>query len=487
MTHPFDDANMRELTAITGFTRLPEYVAQYQAPKVASMHDGDYADDSARRYPLDSKAATWLSAAYFSLRKAAGAPEAFRGEHTYVMANIKRAAAAYGIEADVSTAITAISEGVDKQKTAAQIPDDAFGLVTQDAAGTPVRRFPMLDAEGVRKAASVYEARRGSVPWGQRTVLAGNVLRKAAQFGVPNEEIPDLVWSDARKGVSTPTMVADELAKRAVLLADTDSDMAETLSKIALVVLDTPAVEYGEDQAAKLAELLERVDTSCNLTARYADVLSPPSVVAFAIPLYKAAAMCADEVTVNGKRMKIAALALVPPAVYHAALGDTASQAVGDAVDATKLAGMLRGLSPEQQAALDCELRATLEKEAQLGTGFAGLIGVIDGASRPAPDSGRFGTALAQGLGAELGASGGLIAGGAGGTAVGGAVGGAAGASASALAALLLRRKLNAKALLEAARNGMNYGAVGGLGVGSAVGAIGGGIAGGQHGREKWA
>ena len=54
---------------------VPDYVLDYQLPEekeAESLPDKLFADSHRRLFPIDSPAATWLSAAYFSKHAAAG-------------------------------------------------------------------------------------------------------------------------------------------------------------------------------------------------------------------------------------------------------------------------------------------------------------------------------------------------------------------------------------------------------------------------------
>jgi hypothetical protein len=56
-----------KIAAIVGEQQIPDYVRQYTPPdaeSASSMSDDDFADPGKRAFPVDSKAATWLSAAY---------------------------------------------------------------------------------------------------------------------------------------------------------------------------------------------------------------------------------------------------------------------------------------------------------------------------------------------------------------------------------------------------------------------------------------
>ena len=117
------DNSRATLFKIAESFEMPDYVLQSQTEEFAedakeaadkSLPDTLFADSVHRAYPVDSKANTWLSAAYFA-KTAADDPW---GEtaRAYTRDNLIRAAEMYGIADDVNKVLSAEKKAAAESK-----------------------------------------------------------------------------------------------------------------------------------------------------------------------------------------------------------------------------------------------------------------------------------------------------------------------------------------------------------------------------------
>lgn len=268
-----------------------------------------FADQAHGELPCNGRAETWVSARYFSKH---AADAAYAGIAADVEYNLRKAAAAYGIVDDVERVMTHHEE----VKAAS---DDDYGYVRPG-----VRKYPMFDGHGVKLASEYFEENKFKYPFAMRREIAGNILRKAAEYGV---QVPDGIRKTAGHGLARPDDVVNELTIRAELCRDPDTALA--LAKMAEHVAER-GVESLDGTTGKIAELVEDTDVIEGWRGRYGRDMTAPEDFLFSMDVKQAEAVLDDVVEVGGEALSLSKLAELPPDTFDNVLGEGFSAAVSE-------------------------------------------------------------------------------------------------------------------------------------------------------------
>ena len=351
----FDNINSRahllNLSEIPGI-EIPEYVANYSplTKEAASKLDENFfGDPDCREYPIDSKAATWLSAGLFSMQKHAGDLPYAETISEWVWSNISKAASIFDIADEVRELRTVVGT-VEKQ---AVDPDSHYGWIAKDAAGNTVeRRYPMFDALGVHKAAVYFDANRGGYAQTMRRRVSNRILEKAATFGIDSAELPVSVLKEAGHGIPSRTVIMREIIERAQLAKDAEA--AALLANVGAVVGASDESELWEN-LDKIAGIVEEFDTINGLANRCGVENTFPSDFLYSVD-EKTARETLDNTLILGNIAfdKQALFALDPSEAFEPVLGPNFTEREESA---EKLANKLASLSKSSTLALIDHLR----------------------------------------------------------------------------------------------------------------------------------
>lgn len=290
------DRNGAELVKLAADHELPAYVkaADYAALRDAAdtLPDRVFADPVGRRYPCDSPAATWLSAAYYYTKKAGVHPKA----RPLVEQRLDAYARHWGVTADVA-AVRDKAAALDAAEDAPP-PDEDFALVVKAAGGgTAARSLPLTTAVEVKEAAEALLGRRDELRYAVRREAATRILEKAAALGAGlGARADEALERTAGRGVAEPAKVVDFLRKRAA--ASPDPVVRERYTGLASAVARSRNF-CNPDNLAKLAEVVDQADRCEGLHRGYGDSLRRPEDVLFETPFTKAASELAGRVALT--------------------------------------------------------------------------------------------------------------------------------------------------------------------------------------------
>lgn len=344
-------------------TFVPSYVQEYTLPDkeaASKIPDTLFADPARRLFPIDSKEAVWLSAAYFA--KNSESLPYDEVEREYVHECIKAAAAVYGNESDVGKIMKVVTDKpVEKQ---AEDNNDNYGWVMRSEDGTVLaRKYPMFDKTGVCKAAQYFDEFRQNYPIGIRRTISRNIMRKAAEFGIKTAELKPSVLREAGYGIPRKDVLMEEIYERAHLAKDAES--AVLLANVNELIAGMDDTTIGEN-LDKIAEVIDAFDNAAGLQKLYNVKILMPSDFLFDVDLNKAAEAVEDTVILNRYCFSLNKLAELEPSVFESVLGEDFAKSIcktanGKAViDAEKLADNLHSLPKPDKAALERHLAATL-------------------------------------------------------------------------------------------------------------------------------
>ena len=328
--------------------QIPEFVMNATLPEkeaVDQLPNSAFADDNSRVFPIDSPAATWLSAAYFAKNAAAAGYSV--GMCQYIEGRLMKAAQAFGIGDSVTAIVSAIKQPPE-EKQAADVAEN-YGWVS----GTG-RKYPMFDATGVKRAASYFMENRFNYPPVMRKTIAGNIMRKAAEYGVV---VDDTVRKEAGQGLPRRDTLMQELLDRARLAKSAEASVAignlvESLATVGPDELMT--------QLDKIAEVIDMLDQSEGFDKQYGKRMLSPAEFIYDIDPKVAEAMLEDAVELDQHVFSLKKLAGLSPDVFGAVLGDEFVSRVKQAdgkIDVEKLGDELFSLPRPDRTALEQHLQ----------------------------------------------------------------------------------------------------------------------------------
>lgn len=272
-----------KIATLIGIENVPSYVRQYTLPdeKTAStLSDSLFADPVNRLYPISDKAGTWLSATYYAFDASAHDVKVASA----VWQGINDAAAAYGIVEDIVKVRKDLAEAFTTKQASAE--DNNYGWLERDGTGKVIeRRYPMFDITGVKKAAEYFDENRRHYGLGMCRTVAGNILRKAAEYGVDTATLPASIEREAGLGLPRRTVIMRELNERAELSKDAENG--------ALLANVTRLVGASDDEelhanVEKIAEVLEQFDKLEGLTKHYGKGITYPTDFLYGVSLKEA-------------------------------------------------------------------------------------------------------------------------------------------------------------------------------------------------------
>ena len=327
-------------------TLIPDYVLTSEWPtKEAAdgLPDRLFADEILRLYPLDTQAATWLSAAYFA--KNAGARD--KDINAAIERRILKAADVFGITKDVQAIMQAIRAPVAEKQAADD--DSNYGFVAQ---GT--RIYPMFDARGVTKASEYFTVNRFHYPSEMRKTLACNIMRKAAEHKV---EVSDVVRREAGHGYPRRDTLMAEMLARAELCKDAEVAMA--VANINEMIATADAQELQE-VLEKVAAVIDEMDRLEGLDRHYGKRVLAPADFLYDLDPKEAEALALDSIELGQHIFSLQKLAELPKSVFANVLGEDFVNRVKTAegtIDLTKFENELSSMPRPDKAALDSYLQ----------------------------------------------------------------------------------------------------------------------------------
>lgn len=313
------DSTRAVLCSICG-RGAPEYVMKAGAlTKEAAdgLPDSLFADQFNRRYPIGTKADTWLSAAY--LAKTADADGYLPEVREAVFANIRRAADAYGNRDDVEDAISRFSPEPSAEKRA---EDDSSNY------GWPERRrYPMFDAEGAKRASSYFADNAYNYPPEVRHGIARRIFAKCAEYGVePSRE----VRVESGNGLNKVDYVVAATLDRARRIGETRPDIGASVLKMAEAFSRVPGRRLHE-ASVKFASYMEQLDMATGLHKSYGVKVESPASIFFGMSVKEASDEMSDTVLLGGDAFSVRRLAELPLEVFTGALGEDFGERVKSA------------------------------------------------------------------------------------------------------------------------------------------------------------
>lgn len=363
------DLNGQEQFRLCQLFEAPDYVKQANVsqligPEVLQPHL--CGDQRHRRYPMHTKAATWMSSAFF-YEKQAALP---RLEAAKIETRLLEAADFWGIMPQVC--------GL-KEKAAELRKDDLSKLSDEDFAWVQggERHLPLRNALEVKAAAEYLEKYRDEFLFGDRQKMARKVLQKAARYGAALGEYDELLERTAGFGACSATEAAQLVSNRAKLARARDPAIADELEKMAQLILADPQKSRSPHRLAKVAEVIDQLDRMLHIR-EYSEAVPRAEDALFRITRKTASAFADQHLsTTAGSVYDRDDLARLRTKDVRSYLGDELANAIdGDGihVDGTKVAEIVPTLPLGDARIFDelCKDKGirTFAKEAGARQGF---------------------------------------------------------------------------------------------------------------------
>ncbi len=250
---------LKELSAYAALGDIPDYV------KEASVEDRptrpvDFADAD-RRYPVNSKAATWLSNMRYQTAVASGRPGNSRVEQT-----LQKWATHWGILADCLQAGSLIKQAADVK------PDESDYALVTEYDGSKVMMFPVRNAEEIKQAAADLYRNRSTLQYEWRRAAAEKILKEAAALNVQVDR-RDYLEQAAGVNPAPREKLAEALHRRALLYLDTEAiSRADEASRY---ITDEPGM------AKTACVVMDRLDRITGVYKKYGNGIATPEELCF--------------------------------------------------------------------------------------------------------------------------------------------------------------------------------------------------------------
>ena len=317
------------------------------------MPAGCYADPAGRRYPVHTRAATWLSTAYF-LDKVASLDAAYRDR---VGESLSRMADYWAISGPVASLTEEVIKASGERQAA--LADDDFALVERVGDGPVGRCYPLRNAEEVKAAAAWLVRYRDEFPLVDRRTIAGKIMAKAAAWGADVGPVAGELSLLAGGGGCDLSLAVDALDRRGTLLARREPATAATLRKLAAMLRAGELDAADAGVATAVATALDDADRGHGLASLYGEGgLDRPEDVMAAVAEKRAADDAAGRVTLaSGSEYARDQLAgVVDLGTVRGHMGDAFADLVASPlgrVDAVKLAAAAAEARGDDAAAFD--------------------------------------------------------------------------------------------------------------------------------------
>jgi len=377
-----DDVSQQTLYSIEHLYGLPAFVKEAAVEgkdEVDKIPSSCFADPHRRKFPCHTKAATWLSNAYFQHSKSAYSKE----ESDLVQERIIKAAEYWSIRTSVRNFNSAYEKmaAYDDSK----LGDSDYALVVEHA-GTVVRRFPIPNAPSVKAAGEYLYAHRFEYPYPWRKTAARRILSRAVEYDEKaekgekvaemcrfNPETLDYLQRAAGLGMTHPLWAAEKIAQRVYMLPDRLRPYQRKLAELAVELRKMPCAT--NQQMQKLAEVIDAVDRETGLYKNYHEGVEMPEEICFTVLKKEAEEILDSFITLQtGNTYPVGLLASLPLEKVAAVLGDDLTnqfKASDGSIDVAKFAEILPTL-PRPDArlierVLEESMKSSLDKAAAAG------------------------------------------------------------------------------------------------------------------------
>lgn len=338
-----DDNNPTAIFHAVKKLGAPDYVKSahvIQPAELATVHEVGFADRTNRQFPVHTKAACWLSAAYYFGNQ---------GDDPRIVETIKQAAAAHGIAEDVDALETEFAQI--KQAAAEPISRHALTVDFGGAHGLDTQSFyPLNTRDDVYESASIIDRDLvdGRLPIDLAKAASRELVKAAREFGVPQDDISPRVYAlgDDRLPDFDNLRFELGLRKRAGLNTE-DYEM----------IVDGAEAEFKQGEYDDMLTCMDKwaslwLDLDASNDVRYGDQFMDPYTALYSGAKVAAVdALAQQSVFINDVLVPGAEVALLRENQIKAAFTPEAAQTILEMQDAYTKAPSSAGAEMTQKAA----------------------------------------------------------------------------------------------------------------------------------------
>lgn len=325
------DTNHQRLHKLSKLMNMPDFVSSSptaDSADIEKLPNSVFADPENRKFPLHTKAATWLAQAYFS-----------HDRHLYttqqaatIQDKIEKASRHWSIENFTKQARAEV------ENFTSQVPPDLTDadyalVIEQDGRKNPM--LPIHNEANIKASAATLYNMRSKCPYEWRLVAARKILHKAAALGVSFEEgLGEYLIKAAGRGSVFPVHAAERLAQRMLMIPDNQKNVKVATAKLAKTVSQLPGLPSAAT-LVKLATIVDRIDREQGFTKYYDEAgLETPEEIFFQLTHEKAAQIRNSYLTLTtGTVVPFEALQKAPLAKIAAAIGFLSRVQSDDSLD----------------------------------------------------------------------------------------------------------------------------------------------------------
>lgn len=285
------DTNATELLRLQKLYPLPDFVKRAGVdtlkPDVKALPPTAFAHPTERLYPCHTAASTFLSALYFTEKKADFVAEYDRKTADRVQQRLDGLSRYWGIDGAVKAMQT---KSASMRKDAdSDLPDADFAYVWAGDDGVKHRHWRMGHAAEVKRAAECLLEYRDQLPYRDRCTVARKIMTKAAQYGVDLEpELDHFIERQAGYGLCDSARVSEMIRQRAAFCQGPNAYLKDTVIKVAESALNAPRATLDPSALAKLAAAVDDLDGLLGLRGKYTEMIRRPEDVIFEVTLKEA-------------------------------------------------------------------------------------------------------------------------------------------------------------------------------------------------------
>lgn len=287
------DKNGQKLHRLFSLYGFPERVKDASSADLigeADMAPHCYADPAARMLPIHTAEATLVSAAFLLDQS----PVPKEGREKKAMDRLNAAAAFHGVRRELIE--------IEKQAAALHgpaepvrydlLPDEDFAIVFETADGKKERHCPLTNEGEVKAAAAYVQKHRDVIPLADRRKFASAILSRADRFGVQlDPDDADRLDRMAGYGTCAIAQAAQAISDRRHLLSRMgEKEAAAELDSWRGELIKHASVARDASPMRKLADVLDQVDRTFNLTRYYDNGLERPEDALFTVTTKSASA-----------------------------------------------------------------------------------------------------------------------------------------------------------------------------------------------------
>jgi hypothetical protein len=311
-----------------------------------------YADQYNKLYPCHTAPATWMSALFFTDKRA----NFTNKQAADIQERIHSSAKYFGILGLVEELETKVAAA--NSNDVSTLPDSEFAIVWVGENGAKERHWPLRNATEVKYAAAHFNNYRDEFVFEDRHKIAEKILAKAETCSAEIGEHEHLLALTAGHGACAAKVACDMLRDRARLVSRQNQEAATELVKLAEVLEQNPEKAREQGTRVKLASVVDEFDRVNHLNRMYDDGgLERPEEVLFAVTEKAARDFMSDNVeTTTGNVYSLSDLEKLAVEDVRNWMGDDFADAVsagGVYIDRDKLAAIVPTLDRGLAATLD--------------------------------------------------------------------------------------------------------------------------------------